>query len=120
MIINIRRQDGFTLIELLVAMTVFSFMLLIIVVGFINIVRLHNQALAANLAQDNARTAMDTMVQAVRDSTGIVRPTAGSSTVLCLNSSAGPMQAYYVATLAGVNTLFQANTTDCAGFSGYA
>jgi len=42
-----RLQNGFTMIELLVAMSVFSFLLLIIVVGFMNIVRLHNQALAS-------------------------------------------------------------------------
>lgn len=85
------------MIELLVAMAVFSFMLLIIVVGFINIVKLHNQAIASNIAQDNARTAMDELVRAVRDSAGVVTPAPGvPANRLCLANASGPQQVYYI------------------------
>jgi prepilin-type N-terminal cleavage/methylation domain-containing protein len=85
---GLRAEDGFTLIELLIAMTVFSFMLLIVLAGFINIVHLHNAALASNIAQDNARTAIDEVVQAVRDSHAVVEPAPlGSSTQLCLQKA---------------------------------
>ena len=90
-------EQGFTLIELLVAMSVFSFMLVIVVVGFINIVHLHDQAIASNIAQDNARTAMDEMVRAVRDSQGIITPTAGPLGTVCVGSpTAGQERYYYV------------------------
>jgi prepilin-type N-terminal cleavage/methylation domain-containing protein len=93
----VRKSDGFTMIELLVAMAVFSFMLLIIVVGFINIVRLHNQALASNTSQDNARTAMDELVRAVRDSAGVVTPAPGvPANTLCLANASGPQRVYYL------------------------
>jgi len=88
-------EAGFTLVELLVAMAIFSFMLLIVVSGFINIVHIHNQAVAANIAQDNARTAMDELVRGVRTSNGVLPSAAGT---LCLtNTSNGQQILYYVA-----------------------
>jgi type II secretory pathway pseudopilin PulG len=88
------------MIELLVAMSVFSFMLLIIVVGFINVVRLHNQALASNAVQDNARSAMDELVRAVRNSAAVVTPNAvgAPSSTLCLANASGPQQKFYLVT----------------------
>jgi prepilin-type N-terminal cleavage/methylation domain-containing protein len=106
--IKVNRKDerGFTMIELLVAMAVFSFMLLIITVGFINIVRLHNQAIASNIAQDNARTAMDELVRAVRDSSDVLTPAAGvPANRLCLASASGPQQLYYL----NANRLYRAD-----------
>lgn len=85
-------QSGFTLIELMLAMAVFSFMLLIIISGFINIVHMHNQAVASNQAQDSARTAMDELVLSVRDSAGV----SVVNGALCLGSSAGQPKHYYV------------------------
>jgi prepilin-type N-terminal cleavage/methylation domain-containing protein len=89
-------EGGFTLVELLVAMAVFSFMLVIVVVGFINVVHMHNQAIASNMSQDNARTAMDELVRAVRDSAGVVSTTAGPSGTLCLASPTGQQRIYYL------------------------
>jgi prepilin-type N-terminal cleavage/methylation domain-containing protein len=104
------RQAGFTLVELVVAMAVFSMMLLIVVVGFMNIVRLHNAALASNMAQDNARAAMDDMVRAVRDSSGTsTPPTLGPNGTLCLKYTTGPMQYYYTRVVAGVRSLYKSD-----------
>lgn len=85
-------QQGFTLIELLLAMAVFSFMLLIVIAGFMNIVHMHNSAVASNQAQDNARAALDELVLSVRDSGGI--SVVGG--VLCLDSTTGTPKHYYV------------------------
>lgn len=94
-----KHEAGFTLIELLMAMAVFSFMLLIIVVGFINVVKLHNQALASNMTQDNARKAMNELVRSVRDSTAVQTPAAGANAnELCLAKQGGQFQGYYVPT----------------------
>lgn len=90
-------EQGFTLVELLVAMSIFSFMLVLVVVGFLNIVRLHNQALASNMAQDNARTAIDEVVRAVRDSASVVAPASGvPAAEICLANASGPQIVYYV------------------------
>jgi prepilin-type N-terminal cleavage/methylation domain-containing protein len=91
-------NSGFTMIELLVSMAVFSFMLLIISSGVIGIVRMENQSLASNSAQDNARSTMDELVQAIRDSSGVTTPaTVGVPTsILCLKNDSGVQQAYYV------------------------
>lgn len=96
-------QRGFTLIELLMAMAVFSFMLSIVVVGFLTVVNIHNEALASNQSQDSARAAMDTLVQAVRDSTNLPTITNAAAPgitnanfdVLCLQSPTG-FEDYYV------------------------
>ena len=104
------RQVGFTLVELLVAMSIFSLMLLIVVSGFINIVHLRSQALASNQAQDNARTAINEVVRAVRDSAGVVPGSivTGSSGRICLDKLGGQVQQYFVN--AGVLT----RSDDCA------
>src|SRR5205823_262577 len=104
-----RIQDrGFTMIELLMAMALFSFFLLIVVAGFLNVVRAHNQAIATNAAQDNARVAMDTLVQAVRDSAGVNDPAPNTtSNMLCLADAGGVDKQYWVQTVAGVKTLMR-------------
>jgi prepilin-type N-terminal cleavage/methylation domain-containing protein len=102
-------EAGFTLIELILAMAVFAFMLLLIVVGFLNVVRLHDEVVAANQAQDSARSAMDTIVQAVRDSSAVVQPTTQGAPwpTLCVASSSGPDVAFYVDST--TNILYEAN-----------
>ena len=93
---SVNRQGGFTMVELLVAMSVFSFMLLLIVMGFMNVVRLHNQAIASNDSQDNARGAISELVRAIRDSAGVVTPVTGSATSLCLANASGPQLLYRI------------------------
>lgn len=102
------KQKGFTLIELVVAMAVFSFMLLIIVEGFMNIISMHDAAIASNTAQDSARTAMDTIITSIRDSSGVTAicddanancsltnpPTAATQT-LCLTEASGAQQDFF-------------------------
>jgi prepilin-type N-terminal cleavage/methylation domain-containing protein len=95
---KIRPAAGFTLIELILAMAVFSGALLIIVGGFLNIMRLSNQSISFNVAQDNARKAMDDVVATIRSSSSTVAPTATAGVLgtLCLRSSKGPDQYYDV------------------------
>ena len=96
---TLHSQSGFTLIELLMAMAVFSFMLLIVVAGFINVANLHSEAVASDTVQDNARTAMAELVRAVRDSSGVasISGSVTTNTVrVCLNKAGGTLQSYYV------------------------
>lgn len=108
-----QKESGFTLIELLVAMTIFSFMLVIVLFGFINVVHLHNQALAANATQDSARTAINELVRAVRDSTGVASVTppgpTGLAGTLCLNTQNGYQSGYYIGTGASAGLLMRSD-----------
>lgn len=107
--LSLNGESGYTLVELVIAMAVFSFMLLIMVVGFINVVHIHNQAVASNVVQDNARVAMDTMIQGVRNSAGVVGiPTPGPNGDLCLKTNTGQQYVYYVAPVGGTKALFRA------------
>jgi prepilin-type N-terminal cleavage/methylation domain-containing protein len=106
-------KAGFTMIELLIAMTIFSFMLLIVASGFIDIVRMQNQSLASNMAQDSARSAMDELVQAVRNSTGVVSISPSTPSILCLANSTGVQQAYYVNSSNGI--LYRSD--DCTAYT---
>jgi prepilin-type N-terminal cleavage/methylation domain-containing protein len=90
-------HTGFTLIELLMAMAVFSFMLLIIVAGIMNVLHVRSEALASDKVQDNARVAMNELVRAVRDSSAVVGvPGPGPSGTLCLAKQGGALTEYYV------------------------
>lgn len=51
-----KKQSGFTLVELLLATTFFSFILLFISVGFIQINRIYHSAVITKNAQNNARS----------------------------------------------------------------
>jgi prepilin-type N-terminal cleavage/methylation domain-containing protein len=115
-------DQGFTLIELLLAMAVFSFMLLIIVVGFINIVRIHNSAIASNLTQDSANAGMNAVVNAVRDSAGVVSMTYNTNalgeqyaTNLCLYSKGGAQEIIYLKNIAPVGGASQYQLTRADG-----
>jgi hypothetical protein len=95
----------------MVAMSIFSFMLLIVTMGFINIVHIHNQAVASNIAQDNARAAMDELVRGVRTSNGILPSAAGT---LCLTSTtSGQQTIYYVQPVGLGGILYRADSASC-------
>jgi prepilin-type N-terminal cleavage/methylation domain-containing protein len=103
MVYGVKQSEaGFTLIELLIAMAIFGMSLTIIIGGIINVMNLHNQAMAANYSQDNARHAIDAVVQAVRDSSGSTAPVIGVDAsgadldTLCLDVASGPKQFFAV------------------------
>lgn len=99
------RQRGFTLVELVVAMAVFGMLLLIIVTGFMNIIRMHDEAIAANLAQDSARGAMDTVVTSIRNSSSVYAicdsanancsAPATATETLCLTQASGAQEDFF-------------------------
>ncbi|MBW3538219.1 prepilin-type N-terminal cleavage/methylation domain-containing protein [Candidatus Parcubacteria bacterium] len=62
----LKREEGFTLIELLLAMALFSLMLLVVIGGFINIVRMYQAGLASRNTQQNARSGLEEMVRTAR------------------------------------------------------
>ena len=80
------KQNGFTLVELILAMAIFSFMLLIILIGFLTIVHLHQSGIAMRDAQQNARYASEDVVRTFRSATdATVTPTANPNlNTLCL------------------------------------
>lgn len=91
-----RQESGFTLIELLIAMAVFGFLLMIVTVGFINVMRLHNSAIASHTVQDSARGAMESLVQSVRNANTAVIGASGTNSTLCLNYRSGGSEFYSV------------------------
>jgi len=63
---QMNNEAGFTLIELLMAMTVFSFMLLIVTAGFLQVVRIQQSGIASRTTQQNARLVLDQLMKDVR------------------------------------------------------
>lgn len=83
-------QKGFTMVELLIAMAVFSFMLSIVLVGFVSIVRIDQAGLTSRATQQNARDLSDTVTQSIRTSTQAWTSTVSSSVnTLCLGDIGG-------------------------------
>jgi prepilin-type N-terminal cleavage/methylation domain-containing protein len=74
---------GFSLIELLVAMSVFSFMLLIVSTGFISIIKINQSTNSSRLTQQSARLIIDTLERKLRASSlAVVTPDSASSGML--------------------------------------
>ncbi len=81
---RVLNQTGFTLIELLMAMTVFSFMLLIVSAGFIQVVRIHQSGIASRATQQNARLVLDSIMKNVRVSASAASANPGQRNWLCI------------------------------------
>lgn len=81
------REGGFSLIELLMAMSVFSFMLLIISVGFIGIVHINQSTMASRNTQQNSRIVIETLERELRSaSTVYVKAVPASPPAIPANS----------------------------------
>lgn len=74
-------QSGFTLVELLMAMTLFSFMLILITSGFITVAKIYQSTLAARKTQSSARLAIEEVARQARNAN--TAQLAGGNT-LCL------------------------------------
>jgi prepilin-type N-terminal cleavage/methylation domain-containing protein len=104
-----RDQKGFTLVEMIMAMAIFSFMLLIILIGFLNIVHLHQAGISARDAQQNARFATEDMVRTMRESSAA--QINGAQDLLCLTVGGTAVQ--YRRDAAG--RIYRGTGTTCAG-----
>jgi|GEM_PF-2477667 len=69
---SLTSEGGFTLIELLVAMSVFSFMLLIVSTGFIGIIKISQSTNSSRVTQQSARLIIDTLERQLRASSQVV------------------------------------------------
>ena len=79
-----KNQEGFTLIELLVAMTFFSFMMLLVSVGVIQVMRLYQADIATKRTQNAARIAMEDITREIRDASTIGQ---AADRVLCMEGA---------------------------------
>jgi len=75
---------GFTLIELILALALFSFVLLIVTIGLIQIIHLYQSGLAARNAQANSRTAFEEISRLSRDVSSVQVIGAGDIMAVCL------------------------------------
>ena len=80
-------ESGFTLVEVLMAMAVFSFMLTIILVGFLSVVRTHESGVVQRSTQQNARLALDQVEKIIHSSAEATTSTANGYPVLCLKQA---------------------------------
>ena len=76
-----KNQAGFTLVELVMAMAVFSFMLTIIMVGFLGVVKTHESGVVQRNTQQNARLAMDQLSKAAQRSSQAITIVTSPATV---------------------------------------
>jgi prepilin-type N-terminal cleavage/methylation domain-containing protein len=90
-------QHGFTLVELLIAMAVFSFMMMIVTAGFIQVVRIHQSGIASRATQQNARLVLDTITKQIREAGTATVGTGRTAqlTQLCLTKGSQNLE-YYV------------------------
>ena len=101
------KQGGFTLVEISLAMAIFTFMLLVVALAYINIARLYNAATAARNVQQNNRFVMEQITR-VAHTASVVAVTDRS---LCFGNQAFVLVAD--ATDAAKTSLHQVSVKDC-------
>lgn len=79
-------SDGFTLVELIIAMTLLSFMLAIVSIGYLQIGKIYQSGVYSRRTQQTARSVMEDITREVRSATSI---DIASNNRLCLKSVAG-------------------------------
>lgn len=110
------QQAGFTLVEISLAMAIFTFMLLVVSLAYINIARLYNASTAARNVQQNNRFAIEQISRVARISSEaqIVANQGQVVKGVCLRSKTGD-QLFYLRSLDAAdvhkNELVQAS--DC-------
>jgi len=96
---RLKGQQGYTLVELILALALFNFVLLIVTVGYLTIVHIHENGVATRNAEQNNRFGVEELVRASRAANGYVigvDPATHQNT-LCLYGSGNPME-FYVST----------------------
>lgn len=90
------KQAGFTLVEISLAMAIFTFMLLVVSMAYINIARLYNASTAARAVQQNNRFAMEQISRVGRTSSSVklVANQGDAKKGLCFKSSQGDQLFY--------------------------
>lgn len=104
-------SKGFTLVELVLAMAVFSFMLLIISAGFLNVVRLQQSGTSYRNTSQGTRFGMEEIVRNTRDASAIIYPLSGTDSRLCIVVN-GSVRQYWVV-LSGQDQDALAEATEC-------
>jgi prepilin-type N-terminal cleavage/methylation domain-containing protein len=110
------KQAGFTLVEISLAMAIFTFMLLVVSMAYINIARLYNASTAARNVQQNNRFAMEQISRMARTSSEARWISGTGKDGLCLKSTVSGSQFFYLHNVDGndlqKNELRQ--SSDCA------
>lgn len=106
---QLTKQSGFTLVEISLAMAIFTFMLLVVSMAYINIARLYNANTAARNVQQNNRFAMEQISRVARTAGRAQYISEGDITGVCFNPKSGS-QLFYIQN----NQLRQVTVNDCA------
>ena len=103
------KQAGFTLVEISMAMAIFTFMLLVVSMAYINIARLYNASTAARNVQQNNRFAMEQISRVARSSVSAdeVPDSAMVQQGVCFKSSSGEQLFYLHSLSAAQDTEFE-------------
>jgi prepilin-type N-terminal cleavage/methylation domain-containing protein len=77
-------ERGFTMVELLIAMAVFSFMMMIVTAGFVQVVKIHQSGIASRTTQQNSRLVLDAVSKDIRLAATAATANPGQKNWLCL------------------------------------
>lgn len=92
---RVTKQSGFTLIEITLAMAIFTFMLLVVSMAYINIARLYNANMAARSVQQNNRFAMEQISRTARMASAATQVNSDGKQGVCFTARTGS-QLFYI------------------------
>lgn len=116
---KLQQNKGFTLVELTIAIALYSFLLLIVLGGFMGVFWIFNKVNTANKVQQDARTSIDVITRATRFSNQaqvLSDPNqANVSKVLCVSGADGNFR-FYRAKIEGSenHAIYQQNVDTCS------
>lgn len=82
---GVNYHKGFTIIELLIALSFFSFLLMALTVGFVQINRAYTKGITVKTIQENGRVLMNDITRAIRSSGDGVVTVSANPYRLCIN-----------------------------------
>ncbi len=114
------QSNGYTLIELLLAMTLFSFALLIIIIGALSLMRVYQRGIAERRALNASRVAVNQIVELGRESLSFTYGgTSGPGTLLNSICMYGPSPTiFYVSGGRLVQQFWDVSSPTCSAGSG--
>lgn len=114
---KLQRNQGFTLVELTIAIALYSFLLLIVLGGFLGVFWIFNKVNISNKVQQDGRASIDVITRATRfaDSARVETSQVNTNTkAFCISGADGRIMFFRAKTSTQKYAIYQKNSDTCS------